>query len=52
MAFRADPERDRVIDSKEAARREKAEFDFDLDVSYEYIGEQAHAPDEAPAGLA
>ncbi len=40
MTFNRDPERDIRIESKYDAWREKAEFDFDLDVSYGYIAEQ------------
>lgn len=40
MTFEPDPERDIRIESKYDAWREKAEFDFALDVSYGYIEEQ------------
>ena len=40
MTFNPDPERDIRIESKYDAWREKAEFDFDLDVLYRYIAEQ------------
>lgn len=40
MSFEPDPERNIPIESKWDAWREKAEYDFELDASYEYLAEQ------------